>query len=56
MLLLHDRGVLSVDDPIAVHWPEFAAAPNTTTLQLDTAAIAPLVGLKTEQCEAFLPA
>ncbi|MEC7673696.1 MAG: serine hydrolase domain-containing protein, partial [Actinomycetota bacterium] len=26
VLLLHDRGVLSVDDPIAVHWPEFAAA------------------------------
>ena len=22
VLLLHDRGVLSVDDPIAVHWPE----------------------------------
>ena len=38
------------------HWPEFAAAPNTTTLQLDTAAIAPIVGLKTGQCEAFLPA
>ena len=38
------------------HWPEFAAAPNTTTLQLDTAGIAPIVGLKTEQCEAFLPA
>ena len=29
-----------------------AAAPVT----LDTAAIAPIVGLKTEQCEAFLPA
>jgi len=26
VLLLHDRGVLSVDDPIAAHWPEFAAA------------------------------
>lgn len=25
VLMLHDRGALSVDDPVAVHWPEFAA-------------------------------
>ena len=26
VLMLHDRGALSVDDPVAAHWPEFAAA------------------------------
>lgn len=26
VLMLHDRGALSVDDPMAAHWPEFAAA------------------------------
>lgn len=26
VLVLHDRGSLSVDDPVAAHWPEFAAA------------------------------
>ena len=26
VLVLHDRGQLSVDDPVARHWPEFAAA------------------------------
>lgn len=25
VLMLHDRGALSVDDPVAAHWPEFAA-------------------------------
>ncbi len=25
VLVLHDRGALSVDDPVAAHWPEFAA-------------------------------
>jgi len=25
VLVLHDRGELSVDDPVAVHWPEFGA-------------------------------
>lgn len=42
------------------HWPEYIAADGdkTTTLQLDVGAagIAPLVGLKEEQCDAFLPA
>ena len=26
VLVLHDRGMLSVDDPVAAHWPEFSAA------------------------------
>ena len=26
VLVLHDRGALSVDDPVAAHWPEFSAA------------------------------
>ena len=26
VLVLHDRGALSVDDPVATHWPEFSAA------------------------------
>jgi CubicO group peptidase (beta-lactamase class C family) len=26
VLMLHDRGVLSVDEPVAKYWPEFAAA------------------------------
>ena len=26
VLVLHDRGALSVDDPVARHWPQFAAA------------------------------
>ena len=25
VLVLHDRGALSVDDPVAAHWPEFSA-------------------------------
>lgn len=24
-LMLHDRGALSIDDPVAAHWPQFAA-------------------------------
>ena len=26
VLVLHDRGALSVDDPVVAHWPEFSAA------------------------------
>ena len=32
VLVLHDRGALSVDDPVAVHWPEFAAAGKEEVL------------------------
>ena len=42
VLLLHDRGVLSVDDPIAVHWPEFAAAGKD---DVASAALTHLAGL-----------
>jgi CubicO group peptidase (beta-lactamase class C family) len=30
VLLLHDRGLLGLDDPIARHWPEFAVAGKET--------------------------
>ena len=32
VLVLHDRGALSVDDPVAAHWPEFAAAGKEDVL------------------------
>ena len=32
MLVLHDRGMLSVDDPVAAHWPEFSAAGKERVL------------------------
>ncbi len=32
VLVLHDRGELSVDDPVARHWPEFAAAGKDRVL------------------------
>jgi CubicO group peptidase (beta-lactamase class C family) len=32
VLILHDRGALSLDDPVATHWPEFAANGKESVL------------------------